>query len=195
LDSTYPSEKVLLPAIRERLEVEQKRSESINLQPEPLAIELEADLERARTRERDLVAGVRFMRAHAVEHLEQLLHHAQCLPEVHTAVLTCLRFIGMQSLIVALRAKPGEPRNRYRLVVASDVMSDTPLRKLGTQVPGNQVTAIQAQTTPGFLRIAQPLYHDGQYCGVLVASGILLDNQLLSQLGTVLASATVRIAN
>ncbi len=192
LESTYPSEKLLVPAIRRRLEDEHKRSESIS--GEPLPIELEADLERARVRERDLVAGVRSMRAHAIEHLDQLLQGAGCLAEVHATVLTYLRFMGMQSLIVALRAD-AEPRGRYRVVVAGDVANDAPLRKLSTQLASGQVMAIQAQTTMGLLRIAQPLYCQSQYCGVLIASGTLLDNQLLSQLGAVLVRATTRIAN
>jgi hypothetical protein len=50
--------------------------------------------------------------------------------------------------------------------------------------------AVQAQATPWLLRIAQPLYYESQYCGALVASGILIDNQLLRQLGTVLVKSS-----
>lgn len=195
LVSAYPSEKLLIPAIRGRIQDEQKQAESLSVQSEPQALELEADLERAKAREQDLVAGVRRMRAHAVEHLDQVLGCAGCLAEVHTAILTYLRFIGMQSLVVALRAKGAAPQGRYRLVVACDVTNDAPLRKLDAQLSGAQVTAVQAQSTPGLLRIAQPLHCEGQYCGVLVASGILLDNQLLSQLGTVLVRAVTRLTN
>ena len=195
LESAYPSEKMLLPKIRGRLEDARKRTDSNTIQGAPLAIELEADLERAKVREQDLVAGIRRMRAHAVEHLDQVLCKAAGLPEVHTAVLTYLRFIGMQSLIVALRVKNANSPGTYRLVVAGDVATDAPLKKLDTQFAAAQVMAVQAQPTPGLLRIAQPLYCQDQYCGVLVASGILIDNQLLSQLGSVLVRAVTRIAN
>jgi|GEM_PF-3547864 len=195
LESAYPSEKMLLPTIRGRIEEARASTESNTIEGEPPAIELEMDLERAKARERDLVAGVRSMRIHAIEHLDQVLANARCLPDVHTAALTYLRFMGMQSLIVALRAKNPNAPDRYRLVVAVDVASDAPLRKLDSQLAGINVMAVQAQTTPGLLRVAQPLYCEERYCGVLVASGILIDNVLLSQLGTVLVRALMRIAN
>jgi hypothetical protein len=194
LESAYPSEKMLIPAIRGRLAGAHRRTESKTIEGETPA-ELETDLERAKARERDLVAGVRSMRVQAVGHLEQVLGNARCLPDVHAAVLTYLRFIGMQSLIVALRVQNANAPDRYRLVVAVDVATDEPLRKLDTQLAGINVMAVQAQTTPGFLRVAQPLYCQGHYCGVLVASGILVDNPLLIQLGSVLVGALKRIVN
>jgi DNA-binding LacI/PurR family transcriptional regulator len=193
LESAYPSEKMLIPAIRGRIEDAQKRTDSSTIDGELLASELEADLERARVRERDLVAGVRAMRAHAVHHLEEVLSNARCLPDVHSAALSYLRLIGMQSLLVALRVKNANAADRYRLVVAVDVANDAPLRKLDAQVAGMNILAVQDQVTPGLLRVAQPLYHHGHYCGVLIASGILIDNPLLSQLGNVLVKALNRI--
>lgn len=189
LESAYPSEKLRLSAVHGRNDEEQQRMPGMASDSPPL--ELEAALERARVRDRDLVAGVRSMRDRAVEHLVQLLQAAGSLTQVHTTVLTCLRFIGMQSLILALRESDDSP-DKYRVVVACDVTQDAPLRMLGTQLAGAQVMAIQAQCVPGLLRIAQPLYCDSQYRGVLVSSGILLDNHLLSQLGTVLVNATMR---
>jgi hypothetical protein len=134
------------------------------------------------------------MRAFAVEHLDQALSRAKSLQEMHGIVRSYLRLVGLESLTLALLRDQTESENDARLVIDCSVTEVASLGKLGAHLTGAQLLAAHSQRTPGLLSVAEPLYHEGKYRGFLVASGMLLDNPLLHQLGAVLTHVAIRVA-
>ena len=192
LESAYPSAELLMPLLRGPRRDSQKPPSQFPVGAQ-LAGDLETGLRRARARERDLIAGVRRMRARAIEQLDQALSAAKSLQELHSIVVTHLHFIGLQGLTLALLSNQDQPQSDFRLAVDCSVASDTPLSQLGARLAGGALMTAQARRKEDHLRVIEPLYSEGKYCGFLIAGGTLLDNQLLAQLGTVLTRAAARI--
>jgi DNA-binding LacI/PurR family transcriptional regulator len=193
LESAYPSAELLMPLLRGPLQDAQKYPPAPFPLGDHLACELERGLQRAKARERDLVASVRSMQARAVEHLAQALAQTNNLHDLHRVVLSYLRIIGLDSLAVALLCDQAKPHTECGLVVDCSLASDAPLSPLGEHRCGSEVIAAQVERTGGLLRVAAPVYHQGEYRGFLLASGMLIDNSLLNQLGIVLTRAAMRI--
>ncbi len=159
-----------------------------------LARELESRLQRARNGEQEPVAGVRGMRTFAIEQLDQALSRTKSQQELHSIVRSYLGLLGLESLTVALLLDRTESQNNARLVVDCSFTDFAITGTLGDHLAGAQILAAHGRRTRGLLSVVEPLYHEEKYCGFLVASGMLLDNPLLHQLGTVLTRVAVRLS-
>lgn len=170
LESAHPCAELLMPLLR-------KPPPEAQIQPRPehpldqLAGELESGLRRAKIRETDLVASVRSMRACTVEHLEHLLSQVTDLQTLNTIVLAHLRCLGLDALTVALLCGQANTKAPARLVVDCTVTDECAIGPLNSRLPGAQIISVHAHRTGGRLRVVESVYHEGEYCGFLVASG------------------------
>ena len=175
----------LMPLLREP-----QRDASLG---DPLARELETGLHDARTKARDPVGGVRGTRVFAVQHLDGALTRVKSLQEMHGIVRSYLRLVGLESLTAALLHDQTESPNSARLVIDCSLTEVASLGKLGAHLVGAQMLAAHSQRTRGLPSVVEPLYHEGKYRGFMVASGTLLDNPVLHQLGAVLTRAAISV--
>lgn len=158
-------------------------------------VKYELEQQRVTALQGDPLTGIRSMRTFAVEQLEQALSDTSSLGEANDVVRSYLSLIGLQSLSVALLRDQAVPHEGFRLVVDCSVSELPPVGRLGEPFAGAQILVAHGHRTRGSLSVTQPVYEHGKYCGFLVASGKLLDDSMLHQLGAVLTNMAVRLVN
>jgi DNA-binding LacI/PurR family transcriptional regulator len=195
LKGAYSSTDWLMPLLRqtEPTNLEPDARQSIALERQH-ATDLALGLRRSQAREREFVACIGMARRHAYEQLEQELTSVESLTALNQVVRQHLPLLGLDRITLAAlgdRATTGV--REARVSIQASTSSPPTTLDLPRQLACHDVLASEVRMPGGRFRLAQPLQIDGAYWGFLVLSGMLLDDQLVNDLGDLLMRAVVRL--